>query len=167
MPLNTSLTEKLPKLSERQQEKLEMSDDTDTESSSILIDDSESDGATINSHADTATTLENNRSFESDWASDGAPSTSPLHSEISSMPSQSELLSSSQPTSQESHAAMDTEPLEGQVFEVPLLNVVQEAVIVAQNDENVRNLRERTPLSCSQNDDVIKPLKSSTKKRKR
>uniref|UniRef100_A0A336LMF4 CSON003662 protein n=1 Tax=Culicoides sonorensis TaxID=179676 RepID=A0A336LMF4_CULSO len=80
--------------------------------------------------------------------------------------------SSSRTISEESQlSAMDSEPLEGQVFEVPLINVVQQAVIVSQSDQdqNVENQenREGTPLTPTQNEDLLKPLKSSSKKRKR
>lgn len=86
----------------------------------------------------------------------------------------SEVSSSPSSESQSQAQAMDNEPLEGQVFEVPLVNVVQEAIIMARSQEDSqpraplnRSYRETTPLSCSPSDDIIKPLKGSNKKRKR
>lgn len=87
--------------------------------------------------------------------------------------SQSDQMETSQSSSQgqSQQQAMNNEPLEGQVFEVPLVNVVQEAVVISRSQEQqnaqINRSRETTPLSCSPNDDQLKPIKTSSKKRKR
>lgn len=86
---------------------------------------------------------------------------------------QSDAMSSSGSSQGQSHQqAMNNEPLEGQVFEVPLVNVVQEAVVIARSQEqqqqqNNSRSRETTPMSCTPSEEQLKPVKNSSKKRKR
>ncbi|XP_063699940.1 E3 ubiquitin-protein ligase RFWD3-like [Culicoides brevitarsis] len=139
-----------------------MSDDSAENGSSLgESDDAETISSSTHSFA-TATTEEYHPgSSQESFIADSQASTLPNSDPPGSFAT---LSNSSQENVQQ---PMDTEPLEGQVFEVPLVNVVQEAVVMVSQSEENRENRERTPLSCSPNDNVIKRVKSSSKKRKR